>query len=151
MKYLVVVRHGEYDSDGHLNDRGREQMSALADNLKPLTANASVEMLASIMARATESAEILGDALGVSYTAKSLLGESFVVSDLDSALALVDDHSESDVLITVTHMPFASFFPAYYCMNRLNMEVDLGSIKIVDKGQAVVVDCEEKTVTLVKP
>ena len=69
---ILLIRHGETDwnhqgrrqgrRDVPLNEAGREQMQRCADTLRGLPVDA---ILSSPLARATESAAILADALGV--------------------------------------------------------------------------------------
>ena len=78
MGHLILVRHGESDqhvsnltggwSDTHLTELGRRQAEATGHGLKGLLAGEAPLLRSSDLARARETADILGAALGVQPT-----------------------------------------------------------------------------------
>jgi broad specificity phosphatase PhoE len=81
---IWLARHGETDAnaegrvqgslDPPLNDRGREQARELAEQVKPLGINA---LYTSQLERARETAEIVGEALGLEPRVDPRFAESF--------------------------------------------------------------------------
>src|SRR5579864_7883681 len=82
MTVLLLARHGETDwnrehrwqgrADPPLNARGREQAAALAASLAQVPLGA---IYSSDLARALETAELVGGALGVAVTSEPALRE----------------------------------------------------------------------------
>lgn len=146
MKLLVVVRHGQYGKDGRLDDRGRLQIDALAEKLKPLINGASVFILTSPTDRTCESAEILGHALGAPIEEHEVLwSEDSRPENFPGALALVRSRSDKAlVLILVTHFEYAEGFPTYFA--KMELGIQLRS-RLIKTGEAWVLDCQQKTLT----
>lgn len=147
MKYLVVVRHGEY-SDGRLNNRGRAQMGTLAEKLRPLTNGATVLILASTTDRARESARILSSffsSVGFFEEHEILWSENSHPEDLPGTLELVRSRkNEVDVLVLVTHYEYVVKFPAYFASEELGATM---LSRLIGNGEAWVLDCSQKTLT----
>lgn len=114
---LYLVRHGEYGRDHNLNAMGREVHAPSARdnlvNLRGLGSNAV--LLSSDAPRAAQTAEIIGEGLGVKPVMSALVNEAgnsaWLVSDLDAVieealdLAGVEINEESQDLVVVTHAP----------------------------------------------
>lgn len=150
MKQLIVVRHGQYGHDDRLNDHGRVQISMLAEKLKPLMNGATVLILTSITDRARESAEILGSSFGVGFEEHEILwSDKLHPKDLPGTLELVRSRKdEADVLVLVTHYEYVEEFPAYFAREELGISLDSW---LIEKGEAWVLDCLQKTLTHVRP
>ena len=50
LKKIIIVRHGEYDREGHLNANGEFQMVALANILREKVNNKSIVFISSSVA-----------------------------------------------------------------------------------------------------
>lgn len=150
MKQLIVVRHGQYGHDDRLNDRGRTQIGALADKLKSLMNGATVMILTSTVDRARESAEILSSAFGVGFEEHEILwSENSHPEDLPGTLELVRSRKDNaDVLVLVTHYEYVKEFPSYFAREELGTSMHSG---LIEKGEAWVLDCLQKTLTHVRP
>ncbi len=148
MKSLIVVRHGHYKADDHLSKRGTEQIRALHARLKERIGNASVCILSSTKDRASESAQILADLFGVSFTEHEVLwSEASHPMDSDAAIALIQEHADqADFLILVTHFEYTRWFPEDYGEDVLGANFRGQEI---EKGDACHIDCEAKTCTRV--
>jgi phosphohistidine phosphatase SixA len=149
MKKLILVRHGQYDKTGHLNDAGREQINKLAGELKQLIdKNLSILVLTSPTDRTRGSAEIIANFFGVKLEEeKAFLSNGLLhPMNLSKALEVVKSKDKYDVIIIVTHFDYVADFPGYFSERELG--VKLSSIEI-GKGEAWVVDCVKKTLTLV--
>lgn len=150
MKHLIIVRHGQYGPGQQLNDRGRAQIEALADRLKSFMNGVKVMILTSTADRARESAEILGSAFGVGFEEHEILwSESSYPEDLPGTLKLVRSRKDNaDVLVLVTHYEYVEKFPSYFARNELGTPMSSG---LIEKGEAWVIDCFQKTLTHVRP
>jgi phosphohistidine phosphatase SixA len=144
MQWLIIVRHGEYDEHGDnksLNDAGRAQIAALAERIQPYTREAKVILLASPTMRARQSADILGDAIGVQPEVCGILSaETSYKGFYPQALEEVRRRQHLvDTLILVTHLEYAEEFPQYF------IEQELGRMAppqlSIQKGEGCAVDC----------
>lgn len=149
MRHLIIVRHGDYGNDHHLDGLGRRQINNLAELLQGFTRDMHVRILTSTADRARESAEILLYTLGVralSITSKEheiLWSERSRPEDLAGTLALVQTQATSaEVLILVTHREYVESFPGYFLREVLG--VDQPS-RLIEKGEAWVIDCKAET------
>jgi phosphohistidine phosphatase SixA len=150
MRQLMVVRHGHYGDDSRLSDRGRAQMGALAEKLRAIMSGALALILTSTATRARESAKILSSSLGVGCEEHEILwSDGSHPEDLRGTLELVRSHQDKvDVLILVTHQEYAEDFPPFFAREELRTPMRTG---LIAKGEAWVVDCAQKTMTLVSP
>jgi len=146
MKYLILVRHGEYDRAYHLSSNGREQVVALAEKLKSFVNGSSVIIFTSIADRARESADILCSFFGVDYEKHEILwSENDHPANFLGTLNLVRSNKDrADILILVTHIEYVEDFPSYFTENELGTKLRSTS---VGKGEALVIDCQQKTLT----
>lgn len=147
MKYIVVVRHGDYGRDGHLNNFGFDQMNALAEKLKFLIGDARVAVMSSPAIRARESAIIIANVFGVDYGTQDFLSEDSGMKDIGRAIAFADSDKKNDALILVAHGPCAELFVALYCGDKFGK----AEMVTMGKGEAVMIDCEARKVSLVAP
>jgi len=148
MKKLIVVRHGEYGPTISLNNLERNQIGSLTDRLHRLVDGASILLLSSTALRASESADILGKAFHVEVESHYFLWSANRYKvDFPAVLELVQSRQDmADVIILVTHLEYVEGFPAYFCERVLGIRCYTHSI---GKGQAVVIDCQNKTVEFV--
>lgn len=147
LKRLIIVRHGDYGSDDHLNIDGKREMNKLGDELMTSIINGQRGfILTSPINRAFESAEILRGMLGFQIVANEVLfsnGDHPV--DLIASLELIRSYKNiADILIVVTHLEYTNRFHQYFGKNELGVEFQFGGI---GKGQAWDIDCEQKTIT----
>lgn len=150
MRHLIVVRHGQYGYDERLNERGRTQICALAEKLKPFMDGSTVCILTSTADRARESAEILGSSFGIGFEEHEILwSEECHPEDLPGTLELVRSRKDkADVLILVTHLEYAEDFPTYFALEELG--TSMGPSRSVEKGEACLLDCSKKTLIYVR-
>lgn len=147
MDTLIIARHG-HDNGRYLSETGQAQISRLCDRLLP-DMNGSVLVLSSTTDRARESAEIIAKAFSAEIELhKVLWSENDHPMDLDGALAVIREREpRADVIVVVTHYEYVVDLPAHYATKVLG-----GSNfprKLIDKGQAWVIDCDEKTIKIV--
>lgn len=77
---LVVARHGDYGSDGHLSERGRAATEMLAGHIRTFMGEKYVQhgvtlVLSSESARARETADIIASLLGLTCISSHALGD----------------------------------------------------------------------------
>ncbi len=150
MKYLILVRHGEYDGCCHLTNNGRKQVKDLTKKLKRFIHHgSSLAILTSTAPRATESAEIIGSIFKTNYKQYELLwSEQFQPPDMKGTLKLVrSEEKHCDVLILVTHYEYVIDFPIFFANTVLKVEFRPIDIK---KGEALIIDCQQKTITRIQ-
>jgi phosphohistidine phosphatase SixA len=148
MKRLIIARHGDY-AGLSLTSFGQQRVQELGEVLKGRINGGSVLILSSEATRARESAEILGNILGVGFEENPILGTDYDYRErmgdtLDLVLSKKDG---ADVVILVTHLEFTEEFPPYFGMSQLGVR-NFPSREI-RKAQAWDIDCEQKTIALV--
>jgi hypothetical protein len=152
MKYLVLVRHGDYENS-ILTERGRKQAEELGAILREKIDGISI-VLSSTLSRARETSLIL---------ARHLLGdEEFRVYSCfgpsnghrpdkeveRKALELVEEYGLSfDAVVISTHWEFATFFP-FAWGRRLGINVKLHPIP---PGAAYFIDVMNGIVEVIQP
>lgn len=149
MKKLILVRHGQYDNSGHLTENGREQIKMLTGKLIGyIKDDMSVIVLASPAERTHESAEIIGKVFDVELEIHDdLLSDGLNhPMNLDRLYKHVKSMDKADIIILVTHFDYVADFPNYF--SKMEWGIRLPSTEI-GKGEAWVVDCIQKTLTLV--
>ncbi|MAG59557.1 hypothetical protein CMO96_02085 [Candidatus Woesebacteria bacterium] len=150
MLKLIIFRHGEYEfTGGSLIEDGISQVETTSKLLRELLANNSVTVLCSKKPRARESADIVGRILGVEPSDHECLypigtRQHEVCEEAVAVLQLLDQQ-DADIVILVTHKEYAEFLPGFFARERL--EFDFPNIKC-RKGQAVIIDCNEKNLRL---
>lgn len=148
MKKLIVVRHGDYGFDNHLNEKGEGQMKRISEKLREHIKGLSVYILSSSADRARESTEALSRELDIGFEFNELLwsDEEHGWSN-EALLDLIRTKTRVDVIVLVTHYEYANDFPRYFAMFQLKVEDASPFCKRVEKGEAVVIDCEALTLT----
>ncbi|MBP6860542.1 MAG: histidine phosphatase family protein [Candidatus Pacebacteria bacterium] len=144
MKYLIIVRHGDYDTATlGLSASGTEKIEMLTRELC-LRELGRLRILTSTAKRAVESAGILSLVSNSEPEQYALLrSDAAQDPDMPAALKLVKDRgADVDTLLIVTHQEYCDEFPSYFGKNELQTRFQVGSI---DKGQAVIIDCATKT------
>lgn len=104
LKRVIAVRHGT-DSERDLDENGIERMQQLARAIKKrfVKAKQRVEIFSSPYPRATQSAEILAQHLGCSYSVCEVLRYDEFSDGAEMMNALLKARNGSDVIIAVTH------------------------------------------------
>lgn len=148
MRYLAVVRHGEYndcgDNDEHnaLSHHGEEQIAALAEKLKALANGSKAALMTSPALRAKQSAAIIGKKLDiVAEEHLAFWTDRDHHPDIQDALSLIKDKESFDFVIIVAHLEYSSVLPCCFGPT-IGAEFRIGEIK---KGNARVIDCHTKT------
>lgn len=141
MKKLIVARHGYFSPCGKLDDFGIDQMTKMAEKLRPYLIGCTSLILSSTAPRALHSANILSFELNINFERHEVLwSDSEHEEDFPKALDLVRSKKNHDVVILVTHLEYGEGFPAYFANKELGgHEVCCEGIR---KGQAWVLDCE---------
>ncbi len=141
MKKMIIVRHGEYDSNLNLSEYGVCQMKDLVKMIARIAGEGVVRILSSSAVRAAQSANVLASGLtkGVFEKCERLWSDRDHPEDLDEVLGMVNTYADTcDVLVLVTHLEYARDFPSYYSEQVLKREFPWQS---VEKGEMVAVDC----------
>ena len=88
--------------------------------------------------------DIISEALGENYEKCEILwSESKHPMNCPGLLALVKSRQgEAEVMILVTHLEYGRSFPDYFAVQYLNTAFGK---KPIEKGEALLIDCEEKT------
>lgn len=152
---LIVARHGEYDKVTlQLNEAGMEDIEELGKLLDrylhgQIADGKKIAILTSTAPRAVAGAKILGSVFGVESEPHEILwfedGRPFSMEDV---LKLVDDAAERvHIVVLMTHYEYCMLFPQYFGTHRLN--ISLSSDQVIHKSEAVIVDCERKTLRVV--
>ena len=149
MKLLVVVRHGAYDDDLNLNHRGKDQIQGLSEKLKDFVNGNKILLLSSPAPRASQSAQIISEKLGVPVEEHAILwSDSDHWENFDGLLKIVKKRkSEAEVIILVTHLEYVEGFPNHFARNELDMDTDYPPVP--SKGEACLVDCINKSFQLI--
>lgn len=154
MKYLVIVRHGDYSESGHLSQLGNAQIDSLAKLLVEKFGNESPTLIfSSDYDRCRESAEIIRKALKAGEVeVRGILGEQYKrEEDNNYILDLISKHQDRvDVIVLVTHDPQVKHFPPSFFLTMLRTRPvsRLTDRTGIDKGKAFVIDCSEKSVVI---
>jgi phosphohistidine phosphatase SixA len=144
MKYLLLVRYGLYDQNGHLNEGGVKQMKECGQRIRSELSVGSVKVVSAAVSRAIESAEYLAltvdckDVL-TEYPQLYAEDEKPIIDVAEASRVLEEAGVESDVLIAVVSREYIESLPNY--LNAFN-EKDV----FLDRGRALVIDWETKRV-----
>lgn len=121
MKYLIVVRHGDYDEGGEdgLNEDGWQQVRQLASLLARRLQDCSISMLISPATRTQETAEILMASLRVldASIVDSLCSNGGHLDEDEAANVLKTVETKAaryDVVLLCTHWEFTREFPGIW-------------------------------------
>jgi len=143
MKQLIIVRHGEYGSDGHLNDLGRTQINTLVEKLRMFINEVSVLIFTSPTDRACESAKILSIAFNATIEEHKILSSVGLDEELSETLETVMSRKdECEILILVAHEGFINYFLSYFAENEFGTAPRSYPAR---KGEAWIIDCQQKT------
>lgn len=148
MRYLIVVRHGESGDDGHLSYEGNMEIARLAARLEEYIRGGTVRILSSPTDRAAESAEVFD--LELDATLKihdELSSDDRRPENHEAVLELVRSCREADTVILVTHHGYTERFPSYFGRHVLSTTLESYAL---ETAEAWVIDCEEKTLTLIR-
>ena len=146
MKYLVVARHGHASCD-ELTEKGKGQVTELANELKRILKGGSTRILSSPDTRAVQSAKILADTLDVRPEIQATLSSCYAghPDTPNQVIALIDGPMEVDALILVTHLENTGELPKRFAQEKLGVELHPEEIR---HGKAWIIDCEAKTISL---
>ena len=147
MKRVVLVRHGEYGPDDHLDERGYRQLTDLCLSLDGyFRAWGRIQLLTSTADRAMESAEILARVLPARPEALDLLwSERSHPEDLAGLFRLLEDRADlADTFVLVTHFEYVNEFPSFFASQKWGRPLlpDEASVtRLTGKGRALILDC----------
>ncbi len=148
MRYLAVVRHGDYKPSGDITSSAVEKAIALGKELE-VYKDGNGLVLSSPVLRAVQTARVLAEELKLPFQQNDLLASQYGYKRFDIAplLATINEMAGSvGLLIVVTHEEIATLLPAVYGETMLNKKIPQ---QRVAKGNAVVIDCEERTYTTI--
>ncbi len=133
MKYLIVARHGDFNTSLNLSELGKEQISELTGAILKRSDNewgrsGNNIIFSSNVPYVRESADLLASVLGIVEVEESKILADGTVEGIHE---LVSDYRERvDGLILVTHVEFASSYPEYFT------EIEFGEkIYLPDAGK----------------
>lgn len=149
IKFLFVVRHGDYDRDRNLSSFGADQIMELSDQLKGFINGGKVLLLSSPAPRASQSAQIISEKLCVPVEEHEILwSDNDHCEDFDGLLQIVTKRrAEAEIMILVTHLEYAEGFPDYFASKELGLKNN--EAPIPSKGEACLIDCVNKRSQLV--
>ena len=154
MEKLILVRHGKENRRGGLALGDRSEIESFSRKLLDVTGEGKRVCVQTSGARAAlETAKIIASTFGVKpEEAKVLYTGDIVVSQVlnEQILGLILGFQDRvDVLILVTHLEAIQDFPPFYG-KQLKAEEDFPGGGI-EQGHALLIDCQEKTCTHMKP
>lgn len=157
MKDLLIVRHGNYGRNYHLDEVGREQIAKMAKWIRMLSELGSLALLSSTAPRAIESAEIIGKEIGVQIHEHPILwsGGDAIFGDererwsSEGVVALIRQYEQYDTVILVCHLESTESVPERFGDRVLG--VHTFPYKEVGKGEGWLIDCKLKTCTKIQP
>ena len=145
LKQLIIVRHGDHEF-GNLSELGKKQIQDTTEKILAHLVPGKILLFSSYELRAKQSAEIIKSlinsslGLDVTYETYVWLGPSDGYRK-HAVLNHVNVHiDESEVIIFVTHLECAEFFPTYFAKEVFNN--DTIPIQPVKMGDAIIFDCE---------
>ena len=144
MKKLLIVRHGSYDNDLRLSDNGKREIRKLAEYIKTNSDGYSVLILSSSALRASDSAKVMSDILGVGFEKiEEFCNDEHHPRNSSEACEIINTRrNDADVVIIVTHLEFTLFITNSFLKN-LGIRA---LCKAVGKGEAWQINIEERTV-----
>lgn len=149
MKNLVLVRYGQYDLSGHINDAGRMSMQTAAGKIANHTKTDSVMVVVANVPRAIESARVL--AVALSARDPVVIDELYAATederlpDCSAAYGkLTQVVGSVDVVVAVVSREYIESLPSYMADHVL------GGVEFVplslNRGEALVIDLEAKQI-----
>jgi broad specificity phosphatase PhoE len=161
MRYIIFVRHGIYSlrfektSDGKkekkemLTEDGRRKIIQLLEKLAPfLDRPSSMKCFSSPEPRAKESADIICKALQIDFEETKLLWDGSISPKQEQEMLTLIERCDScsySVVIMVTHQEWAEHSPKVF----FGFEEEEGKRIFVNPGQAMVLDCGQRTFEIV--
>jgi len=122
MRYVAIVRHGDYKADGTLKQVSTVRLSRAAEFLADRV-QAPVRIACSVQARAKNSADILAGRLipiGIDYYDELATGrdapiKKYARGDMEAVHVIVE-HSADDAqtVVLVTHYEVCNHYPDFY-------------------------------------
>jgi|GEM_PF-5493387 len=143
---ILLIRHGEADHSGHLNEVGCEQMRRLSTRVKDMGVFPRVRLFSSKAPRAFKSAMFMSDVLGVDPEADDFFFSNDATDmtvKVVELYELVQEHEgKTDMIVIISHLEVVRDFPAYY----LDMAFGKRFTKRESEhGKGWVIDCDAGT------
>jgi phosphohistidine phosphatase SixA len=149
MKHLFVVRHGDYDGNYRISEKGRKQMETLGTAIKKVLNKGLTHLFSSTAPRALDSSQILAEQLGLPQFEQipalwsgndAPIGSYYLAPD--KLIAFIDkERDKANGLIIVTHLEIIGDFPKYFLKKEFGEDKIIGEF---DKGHAFHLDLERK-------
>ncbi|MES2006806.1 MAG: histidine phosphatase family protein [Patescibacteria group bacterium] len=138
MKYLILIRHGEFnEGEEKLNEKGREQIKNLAVKIKDL----EPKIYSSLGPRSVESATILAEALKSESTSLELFHSIDYAREVLTLLKQIEEN-----VVIVSRGEFVTPFAVYFTKEVFGKELEIEPIM---KGEGVVFDVEFGTYAII--
>lgn len=134
MNLCLLVRHGDYNSAG-LSEKGRSEIANTAQRIAPHVRDKSIVALSSPAPRASQSADILREQLGLNaiQTFDVLWADSSHRIQPDAAHACITRAGQdTEVVLVVTHLELVELLPSRLGAGRPNQEPYYGDCFAVD-------------------
>ncbi|KKT26439.1 MAG: Protein containing Phosphoglycerate mutase // Nucleotidyltransferase [Parcubacteria group bacterium GW2011_GWA2_43_9b] len=147
MNFLVIVHHGDYDEQHQITKKGRSNILGWVQQLRDLIDGNRALLLSSTAKRASQSAQVIAESLGVPFEEHEILWADYMHSeDTKGLMALIDKRKdEAEIIILVTHLAYVDRFPLRFARDVLAIPVpDAGHAPIPLSGEAVAIDCLKK-------
>ncbi|MDD3035372.1 MAG: histidine phosphatase family protein [Candidatus Saccharimonadaceae bacterium] len=141
LEKLVIVRHGDYNYDS-LSEEGKKEVEKVAELISEYISNKDVFLFSSAEKKAIQSTEIIKSSLGldISYDFHNALGPGRNYNEFEVFNLVKEYADKSEVIVFVTHMECAEYFPAFLAREMFNKKCT--KTEFVGTGEAVIFDCE---------
>lgn len=148
MKRLIIVRHGRYEN-GHLNEKGIEQIRTLSTRIKELVGGANVIVLSSPIRRAKESAQIIaGEVQGEVVEHDEFSYHNCDEEDVIQACEIVYEVAEKyENVVVVSHKENCGSIIEYF--SKTNLSKTFPRI-LVNQGDAWVIDTTTNSIEIIR-
>jgi len=116
---FIAVRHGDYDNNNDLSERGREQMREIARQIKEKNVNNfPITLVCSTARRAQQGGQIIIEELGIpselAIFNECLWEDNHHSSDINEAKKLLDDNlRENTILLGISHKGIVPMMASY--------------------------------------
>jgi len=148
MRHLFVIRHGHY-AGRDLSDRGREQISHIAEDMKAIIGEMhnGHYLLSSTAPRAEQTAEIIAQAFGLEAFDKDerlWTGGGYISPEEVEAIdGMIAPHKDKHDIVTIsTHYEVVGSYPSHIAKTLFGRDE---YIRRPEKGEGVHLDLEAKT------
>lgn len=150
MKKLILVRYGSWEN-GHLNEEGKQTMTATAQKLEPFAAGSFI-VIAGAVDRAVESANVIATHFNLptvqSFPELYAAEEDGHLPNLAAATHVITKiGSQYDTIIAVVSREYIETLPAYILHNTLGVEAPTEPTHL-NRGELLILDYEAKTITI---